>query len=223
MKNQDGKTLHFVSHDPSEVLIDALVPEKNNSNVFHRVSFKASVIDHVMQVNDAVSALVLKSNLTIPVAHPFQKLREMIYDPDLSAGQCLDLTPVTGLVVKDALVPALTDEVKLSGEFNQSASLMINAILRKPGTNEVINCSFSAAAVSSYEPLVTNRTKSGSAVAIHFNAAVRDPFGTGKANLDMPYDDFIALLANAKNKGSTTLDLCAMFVANPDKYGFNPA
>ena len=204
------------------MLIDALAPEKDDPNIFHPVTFKASSVDYIREVNDTVSALVLKSGLTIPVACPFQELKQMVYEPDLAAGPSLDLTPVTGPAVKDVMVARLADEVKISDEFNQNSSLMISALLRKTSTNQVINCTFSEDAVSSYEPKETPRAKSGLTITIHFNTAVRDPFGTGEANLDMPYDEFITFLTDAKKKGSKTLDLCSLFAANPKRYGLNP-
>ena len=153
--------IRFYSTDPSELLIEARVPEKNNPAVFHAIAFKANAVDYVMEVNDAVSALVLKSGVTIAVAHPFQKLKEMVYDPNFRSGPSLDLTAVTGEAVKNISLRRLADEFK-----TEAKSLKIRAFLREMYSNRTAQIDFSEADISSYEPSSNTRAKTKESVTL---------------------------------------------------------
>ena len=215
MENE-GHRMRFISLDSSDLRITALAPEKNHADIFCKISFRASDIAYVREVNAAVSALVLKSAVTIPAALPFEELERMIYEPDFRADLVLDLKPFTGQAVKDVQVPTLSDE------FNARSSLVISALLRQANSNSTARFEFSESDISSLEAFDTNRSRSGCSVKIHFNSSVKPPFGENSANLDMPYDDFLKALVETKKSGLTRLDLCALFVAHPRKYGLDP-
>jgi hypothetical protein len=221
-----GSVMRFISLDPSDLRIEALAPEKNNPGVFREVTFRAGEISYVMNVSDKVSALVIKNGVTIPVALPYQELKRMIYEPDFRAVSPLDLKPFTGAAVKGVLVPALADEFndESGPSGDKQPGLQISAILRKNYSNETKRFDFPESFVTSYEALVSGtRAKNKLSVTVHFNQKkTRGPFGTGDAALDMPYEDFMAALIKAKKDGQESLDLGALFVANPKKYGFNP-
>jgi hypothetical protein len=216
MDNKD-RHMRFISLDQTDLRIEALAPEKNNAGVFHAIHFRASEISYLMEVNDKVSALVLKSNVTIPVALPHQQLDRMIYEPDFRAELVLDLKPVTGKIVKD--VPELADEFNTKTKFG----LAISAILRRGNNNTAIPFDFFEDDIKSYEPVTGTRSKTTTGVKIVFNPSVNPPFGKNESHhLDMPYEDFIKELFNAKAKKAQKLDLCALFVTNPTRYGFDP-
>ena len=210
------RTPKIISLDQQDLLIDAMAAEKNDATAFHAIAFRSNTIEYLMEVNDTVSVLVLKSNLNIPVALPFQELKQMIYAPDLSAGAALDLTPVTGHAVQNVLVPALADTFNAK----ENAPLMIHATLRKYQSDLTVDFDFNENAIASYQVVNNTRAKLDSSVSITFNkAATTGPFGTSHAYIDMPYNDFVALIAEANKKGMKTLDLCKFFENNPLKCG----
>jgi hypothetical protein len=218
MDNKD-RHMRFISLDPSDLRIAALVPEKNNDGVFRTILFRAGEISYMMDVNVMVSILVLKSNVIIPVAMPLKKLEQMVYEPDFRAGDVLDLKPFTGETVKDAQVPELSDKFNTKSK----SGLFISAILRKGNSNNAVNFNFSESDVASYAAESGTRAKTSKSVKIVFNASVNTPFGKDASHhLDMPYEDFIKELVSAKTKGLPKLDLCTLFVANPQRYGFDP-
>ena len=213
MSNADDK-ISFSSLD-RDVLIEALAPQKGASE-FHALIFRASAIDCLMEVNEKVSAIVLRNGITIPVALPYQKLKQSVYAPDFKDGPILNLLNETGHAAKDILVPGLSDE------FNDKAGLVIRATLRKLGTNETVRMDFSEAAMLSYAPDSNTRSKTSHSVLVKFTPETNVPLNTQTAHIDMPYEDFMTYLDEAKKKGLKTLDLCTTFINNPKKYGFDP-
>lgn len=217
MTNPERKEFRSFSTDPSDLLIDAAVCDKNNPGVFHTITFKVASIQYLTDVNEKASAIVLNGGTVIPVACPRVELKQMVYNPDLAAGLNLDLTPLTGQVAADIVAPALADE------FNKKSGLTVHALLRKSSSDKVIHYTFSERDISAYEPVEGTRAKCGESVMVYFNAASgkKGPFDDGKAMLDMPYQDFVERLTKAKSAGSSAVDFAALFVAHPGKYGFD--
>ncbi|MCE9507277.1 MAG: hypothetical protein K8R48_03035 [Alphaproteobacteria bacterium] len=212
--------MRFISLDASDLRIEALVPEKNNVGVIRTILFRAGEISYVMDVSDKVSALVLKNNVTIAVALPYQELNRMIYEPDFRQASLLDLKPFTGPAIKDVLVPKLADEFNAPSK----SGLVISAILRRGSSNNAVGFDFSESDIASYSDESGTRSKTGHSVRIIFNALAKTPFGKDATHhIDMPYADFMKELVNAKKNGLAKLDLCSLFVANPNRYGFDPA
>lgn len=219
MENKDH-VMRFISLDASDLRIEALVPEKNNVGVIRTILFRAGEISYVMDVSDKVSALVLKNNVTIAVALPYQELNRMIYEPDFRQASLLDLKPFTGPAIKDVLVPKLADEFNAPSK----SGLVISAILRRGSSNNAVGFDFSESDIASYSDESGTRSKTGHSVRIIFNALAKTPFGKDATHhIDMPYADFMKELVNAKKNGLAKLDLCSLFVANPNRYGFDPA
>jgi hypothetical protein len=217
MENKDH-VMRFISLDASDLRIAALVPEKNNPNIFRAITFRAGEISYLMEAGEGVSALVLKNSVTVPVALAYQELNRMIYEPDFRAGNILDLTAVTGQAAKDVRVSRLADEFNAPSK----SGLVISAILRRGSSNSAVGFDFSESDIASYADESGTRAKTGHSVRIFFNDSVKTPFGKEATHhLDMPYSDFIKELFNAKKNGLAKLDLCSLFVANPNRYGFN--
>ena len=189
-------------------VITALVAEKHNADIFHEVAFDADKISLLMAVGEN-SAIVLDSNVTIPVAMPLDNLRT------LTGGYGGNLTDVTGPVAKNIKVPELTDA------FNTKAKLTILAIVRKPGSDETAVIEFQEADIASVVSEQVKRAASGESVKIVFNGAAFaiDPFGAGAVALDMPYKDFRQQVVDANAAAAEKLDLAALFVTNSTKYG----
>lgn len=212
--------MRVMSYDASDILIEALVPAQGGDNKFYRVAFKASEITHMVEINDKVSGLVLKNNISIPVAMPFDDLQQKIYAIDLKSEPVLDLKKVTGEVVQDILVPQLADTFNKKAESFDTSSIRIYGIFRQPETYECATFSFLETDVS-FRPIDTYKSKSNKGIEITFNkSAAKCPFGN-RAVLDMPYEDFIYFLTNAKKTNKKELNLFTVFASNRSKYGVN--
>lgn len=216
-----GKGHSIYTYDPAALRVDAMAAEKNNAGVFHPVSFRTTAIEYVMEIKDGVSAMVLYSGVTIPVALPFEKLKQMIYEPNIRDGMVVDLMKVTGTAVKDVLAPKLAEKFNQQGPGLKTA-LKIKAYLRANAENRFVEFSFYETDIASLTPETGTRSKTKKSVSIKFNTAVKKgPFGS-EALLDMPHEDYLLYVSSAKSQGVPELDLCKIFVDNPGKYGFNP-
>lgn len=218
MQENADSGFKILSVDQPEMLIEAFVPEKNNPAQFHRVAFKTSAIEYLMEINDRVSCVVLKNSLTIPVALSFRELKRAIHEPDFKTGASLDLTLITGKAVADIRMPQLADAFNAA---NNAKGMLIRAVLRKWQSNECVVREFYESDVASFEIKTLTRSKSEESIQINFNASAEKPFAGGVI-LDMPHDDFFYYLNREKDLGSGTLDLCAVFASDQKKYGFNP-
>lgn len=220
MSENANSGFKILSVDQPEMLIEAFVPEKNNPAQFHRVAFKTSAIEYLMEINDRVSCVVLKNSLTIPVALSFRELKRAIHEPDFKTGTSLDFTLITGKAVAGIQMPQLADAFNAA---NNEKGTLIRAVLRKWSSNEFVTYDFNESSIASLKPMETIRSRSGHALVVKFNtAADSGPFNDGEAILDMPKDDFINLLAAARGNGFNILDLCAVFASDQKKYGLNP-
>lgn len=220
MTDQPTPHLRSVYREPSDLRV--LARAANEDGEQKRISFPASNIDHIQERTEDTSTIVMKSGLRISVALAMDALYEKLYRPDFRQGDLLDLTR---LCLDDE---DLAQKKGAKKTFNQNAGpLIITAQLRKPETNSVANVTFSEDDVRHYNVENETRAKCRQSVRIYFNATMQKklPFSDMTKEyvmIDMPNDDFLAALQSAKANGTGKLDLCAMFAANPRKYGLNP-
>lgn len=201
------------STESPDFLIEAYVTESGNTGKFHTIIFKAGEISYLTDINENISAIVLKNNIYIPIKMPLQQLKQKIYQPDFKSGATIDLKDVSGKCMKDALIPTL------SNKFN--TPLLIHAILRKRKADDTTLFSFLEDDVLSWQSC-SAKSRSGEGVTITFNEQARKgPFGE-VAILDMPHSDLKSYLYDTKVQGDGVLDLCQIFKENPKKYGFKP-
>lgn len=180
---------------------------------FRPISFAVTAVDGVVGVGDQGSALVLRSGITIPVALPYEVLEEKIYASDFREA-VLDLRDVTGNAALSVVSPKLAEKIEVKPE-----GFMIRALVRKRYSTETSVIEFRESDLALMTPEDTNRSRCGRSVTLTFNAASKIRPFEGVANLDMPYNDFIYCLSNAREQGLETLDLFNIFAKNPGKYG----
>lgn len=220
MTDKPPSHLRSLHRDPSDLRVVARAPDDEGN--LQRLVFPASNIDHLREKAADRCAVVLKSGVSLTVALAMDTLYDKIYRPDFRQGDTLDLTSYCVEEEKPA------DKKLVRKAFNDNAGpLTITAQVRKPETNSVANLTFSEADIRHYYAEATARSKSGQSVRIYFNAEMKKklPFSSMTADyvmLDMPNADLLAALQKAKEEGTGKLDLCALFVANPKKYGLDP-
>lgn len=110
-----GKSKILRLDDNEDLVVTAYAPVEGASDKWRKIAFKASLVDYVYEIDDKLSGIVLKSGVTIPVNMKFEQLRENIYQPDLSTGNGIDLTLVTGKAVGEV------QRLRLSKTFNPAA------------------------------------------------------------------------------------------------------
>lgn len=190
----------FSLRDAGERLVRAWVLDEEGE-AFRLFSFAITAIDGVMELGEKRSALVLRSGMKIPVALSHEELEQKIYTHDFRE-PVLDLRNLTGAVAGRL-------EIKIS------------ALLRKSGGKEYAVCDFTEKEILAVEVSEKGMfSKTGKAVTFKFNQTAGKPYGDAGHILDMPYVDYKALLAAAKNEGLGTLDLCRVFREHPEKYGY---
>lgn len=205
----------IVRRPDADLYIRAYAQSAENPDSFHGISFCRSDIRYLMEVSDGISAVVLKDKTFIPVLLSWPDLEDRVHNIAFQNHGVLDLTEVTGKVVRNARTP------KLAQSFNdvKKKGPTITAILREPDEESTFIKSFSEKDVESYTPSSDDEYARGkNSVIITFNKEAT-PNDNYQAMLDMPYNDYMAQLEIAKRYGRETLDLCSVFVNNPTKYG----
>ncbi|MDI1227999.1 MAG: hypothetical protein PSY14_09975 [bacterium] len=98
------------------LIITANAPLEGASGGWRQMAFKASTIDFLFEIDKDISAMTLKNGVTIPVVMGFERLKKTVYEPDMSTGNGIDLTLVTGKVVGDV------QTLRLAKKFNPVAA-----------------------------------------------------------------------------------------------------
>lgn len=198
-------------------MVLAWIPAKDGEK-FYTYDFPISSIEGVLGIDEKSSALVLRSGAVITVALPREELKKKVYTHDIGTTE-IDLSDVTGEAAKDILTPKPETNPVLPQE---NKSLTITALLRECSDDKYTkHYSFQEEAIISIEQ-VGSWSRCKKSLRIKFNTlAKKCPFSHDGAYLDMPKDDYDALVVEAKKNGQAMLDLAQIFKDNPKKYGFN--
>ncbi len=106
----------FSMGNTDDLIITANAPIEGAGGGWRQMAFKASSIDFLFEIDKDISAMTLKNGVTIPVVMGFERLKKMVYEPDMSTGNGIDLSLVTGKVVGDV------QTVRLAKKFNPVAA-----------------------------------------------------------------------------------------------------
>ncbi len=201
------KKMRFISTDPADLLIEAMVQEKNNPHVFHPITFKVNTIEYIMHIDDDSAAIVLRSNVVIPIAMPYKDLKQKIYAPDFKDGNYLDLTEVTGTTTEDKQAPSLKDQFNEPTKQNKK-DLTIRAFLRIKDARQFTMVEFKDSDIA-YIGHISDNTLHPSQTSLIFT--FKNPLsGIGNAFVildNVSESEFKTLLAEAKKKNIELLDL----------------
>jgi hypothetical protein len=97
---QLGSTVREISRSSGDRLIRVSVANPKGLG-FHSSTFSEAEIQSVDSIDEALSALVLRSGVKIPVALSYEQLEQKIYQPDFkNDGTVLDLRAATGEAAK---------------------------------------------------------------------------------------------------------------------------
>lgn len=201
----------FTMGNSDDLIITAFAPVEGADGGWRQIAFKARQVDYVSQIDNDISAMTLDNGVTIPVLMAFERLRDTIYQPDMSTGNGIDLTLITGNAVRDV------QAVRLSKKFNPAAGegeklplvnkpLKIAVFVRQHEQQNfqmffVTDDRIDWAKVEGVE-----QAKNGKATKL---ALLYDkgPFGETGILIDMPRPVFMELYNKAKMEGATELDL----------------
>jgi hypothetical protein len=192
-----------------EFVIEAQAPVEGAAEAFRRVAFKSSMIDMLFEVDADISGMVLKNGVTIPVALRFAALKEKIYNNDISTGNSLDLSLVTGQAVVQA------QEVRLSRRFNPVAEERAAAgageselditlfVHRKSSDREFKRVTVPESKIAHFEPHA-NRPQTETFIKMKSGHAVE---GWTEFYTALPITYFTYYLKQAREDGQKTLNL----------------
>jgi hypothetical protein len=97
---QPSSTVREISRSSGDRLIRVSIANPKG-NGFHSSTFPEAEIQSVDSIDEALSALVLRSGTVIPVAVPYEELEQKIYTTNFRTdGPVLDLRDVTGEATK---------------------------------------------------------------------------------------------------------------------------
>lgn len=204
----------FTMGNADDLIITAFAPVEGASGDWRQIAFKASQVDYVFQVDNDISAMTLKNGVTIPVVMSFERLRQTVYQPDMSTGSGIDLTLITGNAVRDV------QAVRLSTKFNPVAEqetegkklplvnkpLKIAVFVRQSEQQNFQMFFISDDRIDWAKVEGVDQAKNGKATKL---ALLYDkgPFGETSIMIDMPRPAFMELYNKAKMEGATELDL----------------
>lgn len=204
----------FTMGNADDLIITANAPVEGAENGWRQIAFKASSVDYVFQVDAEISAMTLKNGVTIPVVMGFERLRQTVYQPDMSTGNGIDLTLITGPAVRDV------QAVRLSTKFNPVAEeekgpekrplvnkpLKIAVFVRQHEQQNFQMFFISDDRIDWAKVEGIEQGKNGKATKL---ALLWDkgPFGETSVLIDMPRPAFMELYNKAKMEGATELDL----------------
>lgn len=189
---------------------------KDASGTKCNISFKQSGIEYTRSMSEDCSAIVLRSGVIIPVALGYEELKKRLNDSAFKNGNDIDLTDVTGVDIAEP--PAFKTSLDDDADAEEQV-LIISAPLRKAGSKAVANFTFSENDIHLLESYKSPYARSSSSIAVKFNSKSKAPFNDGEGQLDMPLDEFQALLLWAKENKKPHLDLHRNFAQNKSKYG----
>lgn len=202
----------FTMGDADDLIITAFAPVEGAEGGWRQIAFKAQQVDYVSQIDNDISAMTLKNGVTIPVVMAFERLRETVYQPDMSTGNSIDLTLITGRAVGDV------QTVRLSKKFNPAAGaetekrpfvnkpLKIAVFVRQSEQQNFQMFFISDDRIDWAKVEGVEQAKNGKATKL---ALLYDkgPFGESSVLIDMPRPAFMELYNKAKMEGATELDL----------------
>lgn len=204
----------FTMGDSDDLIITAFAPVEGAEGGWRQIAFKAQQVDYVSQIDNDISAMTLKNGVTIPVLMAFERLRDTVYQPDMSTGNGIDLTLITGNAVRDV------QAVRLSKKFNPAADteaeakklpfvnkpLKIAVFVRQSEQQNFQMFFISDDRIDWAKVEGVEQAKNGKATKL---ALLYDkgPFGETSVLIDMPRPAFMELYNKAKMEGATELDL----------------
>lgn len=203
-----GAVIKSLGGESEDLLIEAQAPVAGAGPgvQFRQIAFRASRIDYVYEAAEGISAIKLNDGVTIPVNMHFNELKKRIYDNDFRTGGSIDLSLVTGAVVKDKLFP------KLSKEFNPAAE---DTPAPASGIDTEITMFVHAKTSDRMFKLVTIKASQISYFEPHAQRKDKETFVTLKKVHDgledfyvpMPITHFTYYIDNAKKNGERVLHL----------------
>ena len=202
-----GAVIKSLGGDDQDLLVEAQVPVAGAPGAaFCQIAFKASRIDYVYQAGDAVSAIKLNDGVQIPVALHFTELKKRIYDNDFRTGGSIDLSLVTGPVVKDQLFPKLSKAFNPAAEDAEPAAADSDVAITmfvhaKPDDRHFKLLTVQASQISHFEPHSQRKDRE---TFVSLKKAVE---GLTSFYVNMPITHFTYYLDNAKKSGETVLQL----------------
>lgn len=204
----------FTMGNADDLVITAFAPVEGAEGGWRQIAFKAGQVDYVSQIDNDISAMTLKNGVTIPVVMGFERLRDTIYQPDMSTGNGIDLTLITGTAVRDV------QAVRLSKKFNPAAEaepegkklpfvnkpLKIAVFVRQSEQQNFQMFFITDDRIDWAKVEGVEQAKNGKATKL---ALLYDkgPFGETSVMIDMPRPAFMELYNKAKMEGATELDL----------------
>lgn len=213
----DGFKKSFSRNADQGLRIEACVPVASMPGEYRRMMFHAREVASVLELDDKRSGIVLENGVTIPVAIAFDKLKNMIYDPDFRTGNSIDLTLVTGAVVAD-VVP-----VKLSTEFNpvspagvdapkgpeKSLEIILYARTSRTQDRQYKRYRVQADRIAYFEP---NAERKNTETYLKIKQSDGSTFDI---YIQMPVAHFAQQLALAKAERRESIDLCDITAPKP--------
>ncbi len=198
----------FRMGNEDELVITAFAPVEGAEGGWRQIAFKAAQVDYVFQIDDDISAMTLKNGVTIPVVMSFERLRQTVYQPDMSTGNGIDLTLITGKAVRDV------ETLRLSKKFNpvaevatsteaESALEIVLFAHAKPLDREFRRIILKQKDINYFEPHL-ERKDTETFIQMKPGA---EAGGMAKFYIAMPLDHFTHYLNGALQSGQSTLDL----------------
>ncbi|MCC7038667.1 MAG: hypothetical protein IT560_15370 [Alphaproteobacteria bacterium] len=206
----------FTMGDSDDLIITAFAPVEGAEGGWRQIAFKAQQVDYVFQIDSEISGMTLKNGVTIPVVMGFERLRQTVYQPDMSTGNGIDLTLITGNAVRDV------QAVRLSKKFNPAAEGEAEPEIKKrPFVNKPLKIAvfvrqheqqnFQMFFVSDdridwarVEGVEQGKNGKATKLALLYD---KGPFGETSILIDMPRPAFMEIYNKAKMEGATELDL----------------
>lgn len=202
----------FSIGNADDLVITAFAPVDSAEGGWRQIAFKAAQVDYVFQIDKDISAMTLKNGVTIPVVMSFERLRQMVYEPDMSTGSGIDLTLITGNAVRDVQAVRLSTKFTPVAEAEGKKLPLVNkplkiAVFVRQSEQQNFQMFFITddridwAKVEGVE-----QAKNGKATKL---ALLYDkgPFGESSILIDMPRPAFMELYNKAKMEGASELDL----------------
>ncbi|HYD19710.1 MAG TPA: hypothetical protein VEF76_14660 [Patescibacteria group bacterium] len=190
-----------------DLIITAYAPVEGAADAWRQMAFKAVSIDFLYQIDDRLSGITLKNGITIPVVMSFDALRRAIYEPDMSTGNGIDLTLLTGKAVGEV------QAIRLAKTFNPAA---VAAAPEKTSKLEIVmfthadqndrkfrRIRVAHRDINYFEP---NKARKETETFFQLKAGVTIE-GMTNFYAAIPLDHFTAFLNNALRAGETVLDL----------------
>ncbi len=206
----------FTMGNGDDLVITAFAPVEGADGGWRQIAFKASAVDYVFQIDNDISAMTLKNGVTIPVVMGFERLRQAVYEPDMSTGNGIDLTLITGKAVGNVQAVRLAKKFNPAAEEAPAADAGKRPLVNKPlklavfvrqseeqnfqmffVTDDRINW-------AKVEGVEQGKNGKATKLALLYD---KGPFGETAILIDMPRPAFMELYNKAKMEGASELDL----------------